>query len=94
MALGQEKDYFNRHTRPVLRFKAQLCAETFDANIEAAFFVTLFSGASSSGPSAGEVRRYDVVSKKYDVLVTAGNSLGSGWFLTFGRTDPTTLEYK
>lgn len=42
---------------------------------------------------AGEVRRYDVTTGAYDVLVPAGGSLGQPWFMTFGRTDPATLCY-
>jgi hypothetical protein len=41
---------------------------------------------------AGEVRRYDVRTKTYDVFVAAG-TLAPPWFLTFGKTDPATLAY-
>jgi hypothetical protein len=47
--------------------------------------------------SVGEIRRYNVHSKKYDLLVTAfrnGGRLLAGWYLTFGKTDPATLAYR
>ena len=44
-------------------------------------------------PTAGEIRRYDVRTKTYDVFVPAG-TLASPWFLTFGKTDPATLAYR
>jgi hypothetical protein len=49
--------------------------------------------------SVGEVRRYNIHSKKYDVLVPAfslpgGGHLQAGWYLTFGKTDPATLAYR
>lgn len=47
----------------------------------------------SSGPEAGSVRVYDVQSETYNQLVAPGGALGSGWFLTFGQTDPATLAY-
>jgi hypothetical protein len=61
-------------------------------------------GASAQGPGApfghstGEIRRYDVDSKKYDILVPAfglpgGGHLQGGWYLTFGKTDSATLAY-
>jgi WD40 repeat protein len=48
--------------------------------------------------STGEVRRYDVSTKSYTYTsfvpsVQAGGHLGSGWYLTFGGTDPATLQY-
>jgi DNA-binding beta-propeller fold protein YncE len=43
--------------------------------------------------TTGEVRRYDVKKKTYDVFVPAGGSLLAPSFLSFGNTDPTTLEY-
>ncbi|WP_462408542.1 hypothetical protein [Neobacillus sp. Marseille-QA0830] len=49
-----------------------------------------------AGPDAGSVRRYDVTTKKYTVFVRPGlegGPLGQPWYLTFGRTDPRTLEY-
>jgi hypothetical protein len=44
--------------------------------------------------SIGEVRRYDISNSSYTRFVQAGGPLGSGWYLTFGKTDPTTLEYQ
>ena len=41
----------------------------------------------------GEVRRYNVTTKSFDVFIPAG-SLVSPWFLTFERTDPATLSYE
>ena len=53
-----------------------------------------------TGSNSGEVRRYDVTnfnSISYDILVPASSKqnspLGSSWYLTFGYTDPVTLEY-
>jgi len=43
--------------------------------------------------STGEVRRYDVSSKLYDSFVPAGGPLEVPWFLTFGKTVPSTLVY-
>ena len=56
------------------------------------------------GNSTGEVRRYDVRNKKskgYKVIVPPYNQpdplpkgpLQSGWYLTFGKTNPATLAY-
>ncbi len=56
----------------------------------------LFVPISGGGPQAGEIRRYDVRTKTYDVFVPAsanGVPLGLPWFLTFGKTDPATLAY-
>jgi hypothetical protein len=39
------------------------------------------------------VRRYDVATRAYDVFVPAGGPLGQSWYLTFGQTDPSTLNY-
>ncbi len=45
--------------------------------------------------NTGEVRRYDVESGSYDVVVPAGTvDLLQPWYLTFGNTDPSTLEYR
>jgi hypothetical protein len=41
---------------------------------------------------AGQVRRYDVRTKSFDVFVPAG-TLGVPFYLTFGRTNSATLEY-
>jgi hypothetical protein len=46
--------------------------------------------------STGEVRAYDVGTGDYDILVPAtidGGQLLNPLFLTFGQTDPTTLNY-
>jgi len=53
----------------------------------------------ASGSSVGEIRRYNVHSKKYDAFVPAfrlpgGGHLQAGWYLTFGKTDPATLAYQ
>jgi hypothetical protein len=43
---------------------------------------------------SGQVRRYDVKTKTYDVFVPTPEKETSGlWYLTFGRTDPGTLAY-
>lgn len=47
--------------------------------------------------NTGEVRRYDVASKLHAVFVhpaTNGGPLGQPWYLTFGRSDPKTLNYQ
>jgi sugar lactone lactonase YvrE len=43
--------------------------------------------------NTGEIRRYDVISKSYDVFVPAGGELDTPWFLSFGATNPGTLKY-
>jgi DNA-binding beta-propeller fold protein YncE len=43
--------------------------------------------------NTGEVRRYNVKTKTYDIFIPAGGNLGTPWFMTFGETDPSTLEY-
>jgi glucose/arabinose dehydrogenase len=43
--------------------------------------------------NTGEVRRYNVRTKTYDIIIPAGGNLLSPWYLTFGETDPRTLEY-
>jgi WD40 repeat protein len=59
----------------------------------------LFVPIAGNGPATGEVRRYSVdvaknpVTYTYDIFVPSGGALGSGWFLTFGETDPKTLGY-
>jgi hypothetical protein len=53
-----------------------------------------------TGPDTGSVRRYNVTNNKkftFDVFVPAaasGGPLGQGWFLTFGKTNPSTLNYE
>ena len=42
--------------------------------------------------NTGEVRRYDVVSGGFDIFATSAH-LGEPWYLTFGKTDPATLDY-
>lgn len=44
--------------------------------------------------NTGEVRRYNVNSKTYDIFVAAGGELQNPWFLTFGDTNPRTLKYE
>jgi hypothetical protein len=53
----------------------------------------LYVPISGGGPDAGSVRRYDVSTKTYDTIIASGGDLISGWYLTFGETDPSTLEY-
>jgi len=43
--------------------------------------------------NTGEVRKYDVNTKTYVSFVAAGGQLGTPWFLTFGKTNPSTLAY-
>lgn len=46
--------------------------------------------------NTGEVRRYNVRTKRYSVFVPtneAGGALINPWYLTFGETDPRTLRY-
>jgi DNA-binding beta-propeller fold protein YncE len=50
--------------------------------------------------NTGEVRRYDVgvgtcgASSPYDSFVSIDGPLKEPWYLTFGKTDPETLEYR
>jgi len=56
----------------------------------------LFVPISGNGPDTGSVRRYNVVSKAFSVFIPAsasGGALGEPWYLTFGKTNPTTLAY-
>ncbi len=46
----------------------------------------------SNGINHGEVRRYNVSDGSYDSFVKAGRELQYPWYLTFGNTDPTTLD--
>lgn len=54
----------------------------------------LFVPVTSGGTYAGQVRRYNVTDLKhisYDIF--AASSSSSWWFLTFGNTNPVTLNY-
>jgi hypothetical protein len=52
----------------------------------------LFVPISGGGPTTGQIRKYDVGTKEFDVFVPVG-TLASPQYLTFGRTDPATLAY-
>ncbi|WP_244808722.1 hypothetical protein [Caballeronia zhejiangensis] len=53
----------------------------------------LFIPISGNDPSqTGSVRRYDVSTKLFDVFVPTG-TVHAGWYLTFGKTNPSTLAY-
>jgi hypothetical protein len=52
----------------------------------------LYVPISGVGPTAGEIRRYDVLTKSFDIFVQRG-ILGSPFYLTFGGTNPATLAY-
>jgi uncharacterized delta-60 repeat protein len=43
--------------------------------------------------TTGTVRRYDVVTRAFDVFITSAH-LGQPWYLTFSQTDPATLAYR
>jgi DNA-binding beta-propeller fold protein YncE len=56
------------------------------------------AGEPSTNPFTGEVRRYDVTDSSFphDTFVppsVQGGPLGEPWYLTFGNTDPRTLQY-
>jgi hypothetical protein len=56
----------------------------------------LFVPITGNGPDTGEIRRYDVSSGTYDVFVQPsanGGPFTQPWYLTFGNTDPGTLDY-
>jgi hypothetical protein len=55
----------------------------------------LFVPISGNDPATtGQIRRYDVSTKKHEVFVKNENkALSSPQYLTFGRTDPATLAY-
>jgi DNA-binding beta-propeller fold protein YncE len=55
---------------------------------------SLFVPITGSGPDTGAVRRYDVTRKTFTNFVAPGGPLGSGWYLTFGKTNPSTLAYQ
>jgi DNA-binding beta-propeller fold protein YncE len=47
-------------------------------------------------PTTGSVRRYDVAAKTFEIFVkpqAEGGPLGTPEYLTFGNTDPATLQY-
>jgi hypothetical protein len=47
--------------------------------------------------NTGEVRRYNIKTKAFDVFVRSSANGGPSqipWYLTFGRTDPSTLKYQ
>lgn len=50
----------------------------------------------SAGPTAGQVRRYDVTTPQtYDVFVVPpAGATSELWYLTFGKTNPGTLAYE
>jgi hypothetical protein len=52
----------------------------------------LFVPVSFLPTLTGQVRRYDVVTKNFDVFVATG-TLGRPYYLTFGRTDSAWLGY-
>jgi hypothetical protein len=52
----------------------------------------LYVPISGGGPTTGEIRRYDVLTKTFDIFVKSG-ILGSPFYLTFGGTNPATLAY-
>ncbi len=57
---------------------------------------SLFVPISGNGPDTGAIRRYNVTTKDFSIFVppaAQGGSLGEGWYLTFGKTDPGTLKY-
>ena len=47
----------------------------------------------SFGPDHGAVRRYNVTDGSYDNFIQPGGELQYPWYLTFGNTDPKTLDY-
>jgi hypothetical protein len=44
--------------------------------------------------TTGEVRRYDVMTKTFDVFVPSGGPLQQPWYLSFRETNPRTLKYE
>ena len=57
-------------------------------------FVPISGGASGT---AGQLRRYDINTKKYDLIVKetdAGGGLIAPWFAIFRSSDPATLGYR
>jgi outer membrane protein assembly factor BamB len=65
-------------------------------------FVPIHCDQASIGPRptcgnvSGEVRRYDVSTKKFEVFIPSSLAKGplvEPWYLTFGKTNPSTLGY-
>lgn len=55
----------------------------------------LFIPITGNDPkTTGQIRRCDPRTLRCDVIVQAGTSLVSPWFLTFRNSDPATLEYE
>jgi len=54
---------------------------------------SLFVPITGAGPDTGAVRRYDVTTKTFTNFVAPGGPLGAGWYLAFGKTNPSTLAY-
>jgi DNA-binding beta-propeller fold protein YncE len=48
----------------------------------------------TNGLNHGEVRRYNVADGTYDSFIKAGGLLQYPWYLTFEKTDPSTLAYR
>jgi sugar lactone lactonase YvrE len=59
-------------------------------------FVPISGSGPDNGPDTGAVRRYDPGTHDYDDFVppsAQGGPLGAPWYLSFGATDPATLDY-
>ena len=52
----------------------------------------LFVPISGGGPDTGAVRRYNISAKTFTNFVPPA-AAGGPWYLTFGKTDPGTLQY-
>ncbi|WP_342042135.1 hypothetical protein [Bacillus sp. OTU2372] len=91
----------NRHTRKLLD-KIDLDAVAQPRAFAQAILFgpngKLFVPITGNGPDTGSVRRYNIHHHKtFDVFVppaSAGGPLGMPWYLTFGNTDPATLDYE
>lgn len=60
-------------------------------------FVPISGNGPNTGPDTGAVRRYNVADKTFENFVpppSQGGPLGEGWYLTFGNTNPSTLDYE
>jgi DNA-binding beta-propeller fold protein YncE len=57
---------------------------------QGSLFVPIYYPATDKG----EVRKYNVANDKYDSFVKVGETSKNPWFLTFGKTDPSTLAYR